>query len=250
MSSGDWDEIFEEVEAEYFVGREQELESFRQQISLTKPRYLIFYIAGQGGVGKTTLLDRYKEIAEKKGFLLADCDEQQRDMPTVLGRFAQQLTGQSISLKRFNELYKTYRQKRHEIENDPEAPRGLAAMLARTVVRATFIGGDTVPGIRKGLEYLPREAIETQASEWATYLAKKFSNKDDVALMREPVDTLTPLFFEDVNEIAQKRKILLCFDNFEAESPEVQDWLLRLREFKPSLNIRIAIAGRNQPGAA
>src|SRR6266849_1301976 len=133
MSSGNWDEIFEEVEAEYFVGREQELESFRQQISLTKPRYLIFYIAGQGGVGKTTLLDRYKEIAEKKGFLLADCDEQQRDMPTVLGRFAQQLTGQSISLKRFNELYKTYRQKRHEIENDPEAPRGLAAMLARTV---------------------------------------------------------------------------------------------------------------------
>jgi len=58
MSSGDWDEVFDEVEAEHFVGRHEELESFRQQVSFTKPRYLIFYITGQGGVGKTTLLNR------------------------------------------------------------------------------------------------------------------------------------------------------------------------------------------------
>src|SRR5205085_7212730 len=142
------------------------------------------------------------------------------------------------------------RQKMHEIESDPEAPQGLAATLARTVVRAVFIGGDAVPGMRKGLEYVPREAVETQASEWATYLAKKFSNnKDDVALVREPVTVLAPLFFEDMNKIADKSKVLLCFDNFEATRPELQEWLLRLREYRPSLNIRIVIAGRDAPGA-
>src|SRR6266487_2699184 len=248
MANGDWNEVFEEVEAEYFVGREQELESFHQNIRLSKPRFLIFYITGQGGVGKSTLLNRCKEIAQGFGFLLADCDEQQHDVPSVLGRFAQQLTEQGFPLRDFNERYKTYRQKMHEIENDPEAPQGLAATLTRTLVRAAFIGGDAVPGIRKGLEFVPREIVETQASEWATYLTKKFSNKDEVALMRDPVPNLTPLFFKDINEIAQKRRVLLCFDNFEAATPELLQWFLRVREYKPSLSIRIIIAGRNKAG--
>ena len=247
-SVGDWDEIIDEAEAERFVGRENELELFRQQVRLDKPRYLIFYITGQGGSGKTTLLNRYQDIARGFNFLITDCDEKQRDVPAVLGRFAQQLAEQGFSLKHFDEHYKTYRQKLHEIENDPEAPQGLAAMLGRMVVRAAYIGGDLVPGLRQGLEFLPRESVEAQASEWTTYLAKKLSNKDDIALIKEPVSILTPLFFEDL-KVLQRRKALLCFDNFEATRIELQEWLVRLPEYKPSQNIRIVIAGRDQPGA-
>ena len=248
-SVGDWDELIDEAEAERFVGREQELETFRQQIGLAKPRYLIFYITGQGGAGKTTLLNRYQQIAGEHNFLLSECDEQQRDVPAVLGRFAHQLAAQGFPLKHFDERNKTYRQKMHEIENDPEAPQGLAAILGRAIVRSAFLVGDAVPGLRKGLEILPQDSLETQASEWAAYLAKKLSNKDEVALVREPIPILTPLFFDDLNEAAQKRKVLLCFDNFEATRPELREWFLRLREYRPSQNIRIAIAGRGQPGA-
>src|SRR6266699_6789233 len=141
-AGGDWGEIIDKEEAERFVGREQELETFRQQIGLTKPRYLIFYITGQGGAGKTTLLNRYQQIAGEHDFLLAECDEQQRDVPTVLGRFAHQLAGQGSPLESFEKRYKIYRQKMHEIENDPEAPQGLAAILGRTVVRTAFVAGD------------------------------------------------------------------------------------------------------------
>ena len=249
-SFDDWGPIIDEAEAQRFVGREQELDTFRQHINSTPPRYLLFYITGQGGVGKTTLLNRYREIARNDfKFLLADSDEQQRDIPTVLGRFARQLKEQNAPLKRFDERYNTYCQRMHEIENDPEAPQGLAALLGRTVVRAAFVGGDLVPGVRKGLELLPRDSLEHQASEWTSYLAKKLTNKDDVALVRDPAGILTPLFFEDLNEAAQKQKILLCFENFEATRQELQQWLLRLPEYKPSRNIRIAIAGRDEPGA-
>jgi tetratricopeptide (TPR) repeat protein len=247
-SVGDWDELIGKAEAEHFVGREQELESFRQQIGLTKPRYLIFYITGQGGAGKTTLLNRYREIVARFGFLVADCDELQRDVPAVLGRFAHQLAEQGFRLKDFEERYTTYRQRMHEIQNDPEAPQGLAALLGRTLVRSAFVVGDIVPGLRKGLDVLPQESLETQVSEWAAYLAKKLANKDEVALVRDPVPILTPLFFEDLNKVAQTRKVLLCFDNFEAARPELWEWLLRLREYKPSLNVRLAIAGRDQSG--
>src|SRR6266702_5883338 len=212
---GNWDEIIDDAEAERFVGREQELNTFRQQINRTHPRYLIFYITGQGGVGKTTLVNRYHEIVKDFGFLEGDCDEQQRDVPAVLGRFAHQLTEQGFPLKHFDERYKTYRQKLHEIESDPDAPQGLASLLGRVVVRATYIGGDLLPGIRKGLDYLPREALETQASEWATYLVKKLTNKDEVDLVREPVPILTSLFFEDLNEIAKKQRVFFIFENFE-----------------------------------
>ena len=248
-SAGDWGDIIDEVEAERFVGREQELESFSKQINPAKLRYLVFYITGQGGAGKSTLLHRYQSIAEEHGFLVAECDEQQRDVPAVLGRFAQQLIERGAQLNKFSKRYEDYRQKMHEIESDPEAPQGLAATFARTMVRAAFIAGDAVPGMRRGLDYLPREAVETQASEWATYLARKLSNKDDVALVREPIAILTPLFFEDLNKIAERQKVLLCFDNFEATRPELQGWLLRLRDYRPSPNIRIAIAGRDAPGA-
>ena len=248
-SVGDWGELIDEAEAERFVGREQELETFRLQINLPKPRYLVFYITGQGGAGKSTLLNRYQDIAEEFGFLIADSDEQQRDVPAVLSRFAQQFEEQGFPLKHFNERYKTYRQKMHEIENDPEAPQGLAAILARTVVRVAYIGSDAIPIARKGLEFIPREAIEMQASEWATYLSKKLTNKEEFALVREPVPILTPLFFEELNKLTQTRKVLLCFDNFEAARPELREWLLQLKEYRPSQNIRIIIAGRDQPGA-
>src|SRR5579864_6951286 len=116
-AGGDWGEIIDKEEAERFVGREQELETFSQQINRTQPRYLIFYLTGQGGVGKTTLLNRYREIAKDSSFLLTDCNELQRDIPAVLGRFARQLAEQGYPFKRFNERYKIYRQKMDEIEN-------------------------------------------------------------------------------------------------------------------------------------
>lgn len=147
-SPSDWGDIIDEADARHFVGREYELDTFRQQISLNKPNYMIFYIAGQGGVGKTTLLNRYRELAQNAGFLVADCNEHEHDVPAVLGRFAHQLSKQGFHLKHFGERYKIYRQKMDEIENDPNAPQGIAALLGRTIVRATFAIGDTVPGLR------------------------------------------------------------------------------------------------------
>src|SRR5260370_36876227 len=123
-SVGDWGAVIDEAGAERLVGREQELDSFHQQIGLSKPHYLIFYITGQGGAGKTTLLNRYREIAVKgANFLVADCDERQKDVPAVLGSFAHQLSEQGFPLKHFDDRYKTYREKMHEIEKDPEIGR-------------------------------------------------------------------------------------------------------------------------------
>jgi len=248
MTGKGWKKNIEDKEARRFVGRVLELVLFQQEIAQTE--ISIFYITGQGGVGKTTLLNRYRAIAKQRGFLLADwdCGDAGRDVPTILGHFAEQLEQQQAHLKRFDERYKVYRQKMHEIESDPEAPQGgLAAFSARMLTRAAYIAGDAIPGVRQGLKYLPQDTAETQASEWASFLAKKMSNKDDIALLKEPDPILSALFFEDLNQVAEKKSILLCFENFEAARQELRDWLLSLPEYDPSENIRIAIAGRDKP---
>jgi len=48
-----WDDIIDKADNERFIGREQELFTFQVNIERKPPRYLIFYITGQGGVGKT-----------------------------------------------------------------------------------------------------------------------------------------------------------------------------------------------------
>src|SRR6266700_6494801 len=56
------------------------------------------------------------------------------------------------------------------------------------------------------------------------------------------------VFFTDLNVIAQKQKVLLCFENFEATRQELQQWLIHLGDYKASQHIRFVIAGRNEPG--
>ncbi len=288
--AGSWSDFIDAQESERFVGREQELDAFRHEItrltlsqvkepgpswlmallfllgwkrrgqstpeqglsetSNPSPQYFIFYISGQGGVGKTTLLNRYREIARTSHFFVAESDERQKDVPSLLGHFAQQLEEQGAPLKRFNDRYKTYRQKMHEIENDPDAPQGWGGLLGRVMVRAAFVGADMLPGARKAVEYLPQDALEDQASEWSAYLIKKAFSRDDVALIRDPASILTTLFFKDVNEIAEKHPVLFFFENFEVTRSELQEWLLHLPEYRPSQRIRIAIAGRTEATSA
>ncbi|GCE50259.1 tetratricopeptide repeat protein [Thermosporothrix hazakensis] len=67
--------------------------------------------------------------------------------------------------------------------------------------------------------------------------------------MRDPEGILSPLFFEDLKETLDKhhKRVLLCFDNFEQTRKELQDWLLKLREYKPQ-RVRLMIASRSAPG--
>jgi tetratricopeptide (TPR) repeat protein len=247
---GTWGDLIDAADDEQFVGRERELEQFEQEIGRQEPRKIIFFVSGQGGVGKSTLLDRYRGIAEGFGFVVATSDEQQRDIPSVLGRFAEELADEGFELPRFAERYRTYRQRRSEIEADPDAPQGLAALVGRSLARVGLALSAEVPVLRQGVKAADQDALATQAGEWAAYLAKKVTNKDEVALLRDPGPILTSLFFDDLNEIAQEQLVLLAFDNYEVTRGFLDEWILRLREHRPSLNIRFVIGSRTPPGTS
>jgi tetratricopeptide (TPR) repeat protein len=234
----------------HFIGREQELSFFRQQLVRTSSPYRIFYITGQNGIGKTTLLGLYKQIAKKLGFLVVECNEQERGVLAVLEHFARQLANQGSPLKQFDAYYQLYRRKIDEIGSDTKAPQGLGMLLKRTLWRSMYMSGGLKSDSSKGLEYLPQSLRETKTREWSSYLTTALKNKEEQDLLQEPVKVLTPIFFKDLNAVADMRGALLCFENFEETRDDLQQWLLGLEGYKLSKDIRIAIASRNPPGLA
>ncbi len=218
---------------EEFVGREEPLSRFRDNLYLPVDdprRRFVWNVHGPAGVGKTWLLARMRQIAEAEEAYTAWSDEDHSDMPSVLGALAAQLGQQGLSLKAFEERYRTYRQQRKELEADPEAPQGLPFFLGQILARAGMRLARQVPIGGALVELVDEEQVAEQMGEWLAYLGQRLTNKDEVQLMLEPVATLTPLFLADLRKRLRKRQLVLFFDAFERTGVFLEPWLLSLLE--------------------
>lgn len=235
-----------------FVGRQEQISLFRSNLLLDPEnslRRFIFNVWGQGGVGKSTLLRQFRQIAESAKCITAYTDETEKSVQEVMGRLALVLEQQGHKLNQFNERYKVYRQKRQELESDPEAPQGFSAFVGRTVARTGFSLARTVPGADIALDLVNEDAIANQAGDWASFVAKKLTNKDEVRLLQEPIEVLTPLFLEDIWKLASKSDIALFFDTYERTEEFLDNWLREVLDGHygdVSSNILLVIAGRQE----
>ncbi len=226
-------EIIAQRREEEFVGREEPLSRFRENLHLPVDdprRRFVWNIHGPAGVGKTWLLDRMRHIAEEEGAYTAWSDEAQGDVPSVLGELADRLAQQGVTLKTFQERYRTYRQQRKELEADPEAPQGLPIFLGQILARAGMRLARQVPIGGALVELVDEDQLAEQMGEWLSYLGQRLTDKDDVQLMLEPAATLTPLFLTDLRKRLRKRQLVLFFDAFEHTSAFLEPWLLSLLE--------------------
>ena len=55
--------LLAEYSEEIFVGRSEQIALFEKAITSPRPPFLILDVSGQGGVGKTTLLERFRRVA-------------------------------------------------------------------------------------------------------------------------------------------------------------------------------------------
>ncbi|MBW4672121.1 MAG: tetratricopeptide repeat protein [Cyanomargarita calcarea GSE-NOS-MK-12-04C] len=236
-----------------FVGREEQVSLFRKNLALPleeDSRRFIFNICGQGGVGKSTLLRQFRKIAEEAEIICAYSDETQRGVPETMGRLAQQFEQQGHKLSQFYERYQVYSQKRQELESDPEAPKGFSAFLAQTVAKTgVSVARHIVPGGKVVVDLIDEKAVTSQAGEWASFVAKKLTNKDEARLIQEPVGILTPLFLKELGKIAANSGVGLFFDTYERSEEYLDSWLQELLEGRYGevpLNTIITIAGRQE----
>lgn len=165
----------------------------------------------------------------------------------AMGFIASELARHGWSHKEFDERHKKYREMRQEIENDPKAPRNLVNLVAMGVSDLTIKSLRKTPGVGVFMEYADPKAAGEALGQLINYGIDRWGNKDEVLLLREPEQILTPLFMELLNKVTEKQRLVLMFDVFERTSDTLGPWLLGLLDLKYgdfNTNLSFVISGR------
>ena len=251
-------DLLSDFSAEVFVGRSEQLALFEKALTTSPPPFLILDISGQGGVGKTTLLEQFGRVAKRYDVPTALANEDQTSVPATLAEFAHQVGEAGRTFKTFDERYRKYRELKEQVEADPNAPKGLFDFALRSAARIGFRAfKKRIPLAEEATEVLlspdAEEVIVEQTSVFANYVAQKFTNKDEKVLLLETDSELTRYFLADLNKHAQSSRIVLLFDTYEKTASYLETWLLDLLGGKFgtfSGNVLFGIAGRYPLGQA
>ena len=206
-------------------------------------------VLGRNGVGKTTLLREFIRMAGREKAAVALTDDNETDIPAAMARLAAGFGDPpGDPFHAFNTRYRTYRQRREELEADPNAPTGLAGLFGRAAVK---VGAkalrNTVPASDLVLGFI-EDPLADQASQWAEFVRRKLGNRDEAQLVLEPEVALTPLFVQGVNALAAARPVALLFDTYERTAVALDGWLRALLEGRHGnlpANLTLVVAGRH-----
>lgn len=242
-------DILKSRQTSEFVGREHYREQFRRNLQLDatdERKRFVYNIFGQGGVGKTTLVQQLIFDANTEGAITAYVDEEAENEVRAMDIVARKFSQQGCSLKNFDDRYRVYRQIQHELETDPKIPKEGLAIIGQTLTKVGLQVGKSTP-IGPLISLVDEKAAATQVSEWMSYVVKKLTNKDDLQLVLEPVGVLTPLWVQDLNKIASDHEVTLFFDAYERTGQSLDGWLRELIEGRYgdlTSNIVFTIAGQ------
>jgi hypothetical protein len=245
-----WKEVRDQRRKENFVGRQEQLRVFSENFAGEVPNYMVFSVTGEGGVGKSTLLLQYANIAGSPDInaMVVTCNDKHTSPALAMGYIASELARHDFKHKDFDERYKKYRELREEIESDPKAPRGAIDLLSRGVTDLVIKSGRKVPGIGVFLEGADEKAVGETLAQLINYGITRWGNKDEVLLLRETERVLTPLFLGLLAKAAEERRLVLMFDVFERTGQSLSPWLLALFNFEYGefdTNLTFAISGRD-----
>src|SRR5262249_50623932 len=188
-------------------------------------------------------------IAGASKAIVVTSDDRHLSPAQAMGHIAAEFAKLDITHKEFDDRYKKYRELRDEVESDPKAPRGFIDVMARVGADFAIKSGRQIPGLGALLGDADTKAAGEATSQALNYLFTRWSNKDELLLLRETDRVLSPLFLGLLSKAAEKRRVLLMFDVFERTGAALWPWLLTLFNNKYDdldENLRFVIAGRDR----
>ncbi|XVU30143.1 tetratricopeptide repeat protein [Actinoplanes sp. CA-054009] len=211
-----------------FVGRGAQLAHFRSNLQLPESdpgKYFIFNVHGEGGVGKSTLLERWRHIARDQGAAVALVDEHVFDTPEAMAAVMDQLASPADT-KDFRTRYSDFLKGRERLESDPQAPRELWSQVVRTGVKAGLHASKALPGAAPIVDLVDGETAADAIDRARQYVIGKIRDFREAKLLLSPTPELSPAFLEALGRIAGRQPVVLFFDTFEQTGVFLEDWLL------------------------
>ncbi|MCB8975831.1 MAG: tetratricopeptide repeat protein [Ardenticatenaceae bacterium] len=245
-------EILRKRQQSEFVGRRDTIQAFQTHLNTPwddPSRVFIFNFHGQGGIGKTTLLKKLRQVAEQNGAVTLWSDDEVANVVDAVAQLAKSSGVAEQAFKEFLEQYQLYRVKQHELESDPDAPRGFAAQISGKAAQMAVYAGRRVPIAGVLFDMMDEESVTEQVGQWATFVTRKLKNKREADLILNPVATLTPLFLEGLNKLVMDKPVVLFFDTYEQTSFFIDKWLRELFSGEYGdlpVNATFIIAGRDE----
>lgn len=246
-----------------FIGRQGEVSAFKEALrqSPEEAAQFLFHVRGPAGVGKSTLVRQLETIARDGQAVTAYVDESAADlveaMEVISGQFAQQ----GAPLKGFDKLLATYRQRRHEADAGAgfaaagmDMPAGEAPPPSPSTVIASQLGLaglGLIPGVGVLTGAVDPTQVAAGADRMKALISTRFRNHGDVELVLSPLDVLTPLFLEELSEVARRKPwVALFFDTYERTGQMLDTWLRDMlvsdRYGELAANVLITLAGQSR----
>jgi tetratricopeptide (TPR) repeat protein len=210
-----------------FVGRQNEIERFRDLVRDESLANNVLMIWGVGGVGKSTILRKFADIAREGEvpWALATL-ESVRSASEIMYAWREDFS---------EEEFKSFDQELLRIAQIESKIRQAAGSLANGTFRAIEAAGPI------GAFAVGALGEERMKSWLGTILTKP---EMDSYLSSQK--NLTRRFAEGLNALAAKTRLVLFLDTYEAASSSIDGWLRQLLESEISVNVLFVVAGRDR----
>ena len=146
-----------------------------------------------------------------------------------------------------------YRELRQQVESDPELPSGVSSMIGGVVGKVGVGLVRQIPVAGIAVDFLGEENLVQTATALTSYLAQRLGSNDEVRLVLQPTELITPLFLQDISRIATENQVIIGFDTFEKTAGALDAWLRRILEGEYGdlhADVLLIISGRDKLDSA
>lgn len=209
----------------------------------------IYNVVGIAGTGKSFMLDRFEDEANDRKLPCGRTDHDQLDVVSIMRRLANGLSCSAL-FRDYLKADEQYREHVDQITRDSDTPPSVAESIGRAAGHgAVVLGPQVFPPLALPLAFVNEDTVVNASGEVASFLSGKLKkNSDEIRLITEPLQTLTPLFAAGLRQVVEKRgACTLLFDTFERTQPYVEPWLRKLvsSEYgRVPASVIVAIAGQ------